>query len=108
MLVVTVTLHSAVTGEVTELGRMIIANDGTGSYERGNYDAKVARKGVTDNRELWHKPLRTARVENYPRWSYTIWELVRRALNGLYGGPSARGCGHRAMAQAAVEDKDAA
>jgi hypothetical protein len=30
MLVVRVELHSAVTGKVTELGRMIVANDGTG------------------------------------------------------------------------------
>lgn len=79
MIVVKVELHSARTGEISELGRMIIANDGTGTGKRGNYNVKVGRKGQTD-RELWHKPQRTGEVKDYPRLSLNIWHLVVRAL----------------------------
>lgn len=63
-----------------EIGRMTLTNDGTSEDpKRGNYTAKVMRRGTID------KVQRTARVEDYPRQSYSIWELVRRALNTTYG-----------------------
>lgn len=81
MIVVKVELHSAITGQVKLLGVMCIANDGTGSHKRGNYDAWVYRKGTeTSSRDV----LRTGRVENYPRISYSIWRLVLRALKSCY------------------------
>jgi hypothetical protein len=45
VIVVKVELHSAITGEVTEIGRMLIANTG-GTKKRGDYTAKVLRLGL--------------------------------------------------------------
>lgn len=83
MIVVKGELHSAITGNVTELGRAIIANTG-GTLDRGDYTTKVARKGCTDNRTLWEKPLREGEVTNYPRLSYSVWRLVIRALKSAF------------------------
>jgi hypothetical protein len=61
-----------------ELGRMKIANTGSsGDPKRGNYRVNLMRKG---NKTVQ----RTCRVDNYPRLSYPVWELVRRALNTLH------------------------
>jgi hypothetical protein len=83
MLVVTINLHSAITGEVSELGRMIIANDGSGDSEVGNYDVRLARKGVTDNRKIYHTPLREGRVLRHFRGKQPVWNLVKKALDSL-------------------------
>lgn len=85
MIVVRVELHSAVTGEITEIGTAIISNDGTGTNDRGNYDVKVARKQSAGNlRYMFHYPRRTGRVENYPRLKYCVWRLVIRALRSAF------------------------
>ena len=79
MIVVKVELHSAITCEITELGRMVIDNVG-GTRTRGNYRARVARKG----QELWEgmqKPQREGRIENHPRLSQSVWCLVAKALH---------------------------
>lgn len=76
MIVVKIELHSAVTGEVTELGRLHITNDGTGTPHRGHYD--IARFGRQRRRVL-----QTARVEDWPRKSYNVFRLLRRALEAL-------------------------
>ena len=73
MIVVKVELHSAVTGIVSEIGRTILVNDGTGTRSRGNYHVAVMRKGS-------RQTLRNGRVEDYPRLSYNVWRLVSRAL----------------------------
>lgn len=88
MIVVRIELHSAVTGEISEIGRMYIANDGTGSRRRGNYDALVMRRGAASPptwAEKVARAVRRSRVENYPRISLPIWELVRRALDAAFG-----------------------
>ncbi len=74
MIVVKVELHSANTGKVTEIGRMNISNDGTGSRTRGHYDVVMMRRKTTNTVQ------RRGRVQDYPRLSYTVWELVKRAL----------------------------
>lgn len=91
MIVVTIELHSAVTGGKQLLGRAIIANDGTAlSGKVGNYDVAVARKPDADNlAKTWAQPLRKARVENYPRLSYNVWRLIVRALLAAF--PEERG-----------------
>lgn len=62
-----------------ELGRMYITNDGTSKDpKRGNYKIKVVKKGTTD------KVSREGEVENYPRKSYPVWELVKRAIGSVY------------------------
>jgi hypothetical protein len=87
MIVVKIELHSAITRRVTELGRMVICNDGTGSAKRGNYDAYVLRKHFTEGQWLARPERvtgRQGRVEEYPRLSYTVWRLVLRALRSCY------------------------
>lgn len=58
MLVVKVELHSSITGEITELARLIIANDGTGDVKKGNYNVYRALKGQKTNVDLPSKPFR--------------------------------------------------
>lgn len=74
MILVKIELHSALTGKVTEIGHMRITNNGLGTQKRGDYDVEILRKGTTD------KVQRRGSVRDYPRLSYTVWELVRRAL----------------------------
>lgn len=69
-------LHSAITGQVSEIGRTLIYNDGTGTDSTGHYGVAVCRRGSKD----WHKPLRTGSVRDYPRLSYNVWRLVIRSL----------------------------
>lgn len=90
MLVVKVELHSAITQKITEIGRMVIWNDGTAeSAKRGNYDARVLRKPRQDSPyerlPMTRAPYtREGRVEDYPRLPYPIWRLVSRALRSCY------------------------
>lgn len=80
MLVVKIELHSAITGRVSELGRMQISNTGKGSYDRGDYAVEVLRRsGVTGGAVT-----RTGEVKNYPRLSYNVWRLVSRALRSAF------------------------
>jgi hypothetical protein len=74
VIVVKVELHSAITGEITEIGRTIIYNDGSGDALTGNYGVRVMRKGTTETIQ------REARVEKHARQSLPIWVLIRRAL----------------------------
>ena len=63
-----------------ELGRMTLSNVGVSANgKRGDYDIKLMRKGTKD------KVQRTAGISGYPRESYPVWELVRLALNQIYG-----------------------
>lgn len=86
MLVVKIELWASRTGEVRELGRMYIANDGTqGPGNKGSYDVKVCRKGSFEP-DSWEdiKTSRTGRVESYPRLSYNVWRLITRALRSAF------------------------
>lgn len=74
MIVVKIELHSAITGKVSEIGRMLIVNDGTGTHKRGNYNVGIMRRGTIKTVQ------KRGRVQEYPRLSYTVWELVRRSL----------------------------
>lgn len=95
MIVVKVELHSAITGKVTEIGRMLLGNDGTApDIARGNYDARVLRRREsTLDEALLDDPFaqwqdapttRTGRVESFPRLSYNVWRLVIRALKSAF------------------------
>lgn len=84
MIVVKVELHNANNGEISEIGRAIIFNDGSGTAERGNYGVRIGRKGNTLNAAILSHPQKQAKVLDYPRQSYTVWELVRRSLNAVY------------------------
>ena len=82
MIVVTVALHSAITGEKTTLGEMRISNVG-GSRDRGDYAVDVMRKGES---ALSGKSAVTRRgeVKNYPRLAYNVWRLVARSLKAAF------------------------
>lgn len=79
MIVVTVALHSAINGRVSELGRMVISNDGTGENTHGNYDVRLGRKGASLERVL-DQPQRRGRVERHARLAQSVWSLVAKAL----------------------------
>ena len=78
MIVIRIELHSAKTGNITELGRTYITNDGKGSHRKRNYDVRVCRKGKYDLTN--YKPLRIGRIEKFPSVSKNIWCLVIQCL----------------------------
>jgi len=89
MLVVKIEIHGAVSGRVSEIGRMLIGNVSSSYGKRGDYAVKVLRRrkqvlGPTDPKVMgqWKtaKVTRTGEVLNYPRLSYNVWRLVSRAL----------------------------
>lgn len=88
MLVIRVELHSAITGETTEIARALIYNKG-GTSDRGDYNAMTfkGRDGAAWTRAdilaAKGKPLRKAEVLNYPRKSLHVWNLVSRALTAM-------------------------
>ena len=83
MIVVRVELHSARTGEVTELARMHLANDaGQVTAKRADYDGKTFVGRSTEGLyrgEVSH----TGRVENWPRLDLHIWNLVQAMLTDM-------------------------
>lgn len=82
MIEITIRLHSAKTGEVTELGRMVICNDGTGDENRGNYNVYLGRKGANISRTR-DAPARTGRVEDHARKHLSVWVLANKAIESL-------------------------
>lgn len=72
MVIVKVELHSAITKRVTELTRMTIANDGTGTKTVGNYDVSVARTA------------RRGKVRGYRREAHHPFRLVMQALAATF------------------------
>lgn len=85
MLVVRVELHSAITGKITEIGRMIIANDATGTRTRGNYQTRVFKGRSTSQLDMGVVQRRGG-VFNWPRQARHVWNLVSAALTQMgYG-----------------------
>ena len=65
-----------------EIGRMIIANDGTSDSENiGHYDVWVGKRGDDDDDLVHDKPVRTGRVEKHARISKSVWVLIKKALD---------------------------
>jgi len=84
MLVVSIHLHSAKTGEKTLIGQTIIHNIG-GTHTSGNYEVKVGHKShVGDLKKVFHKPLRTGQVLGHARLSANVWTLVLKALSQAF------------------------
>lgn len=76
MIVINVELHSAITGEVSRLGKAVICNDGTGSMTRGNYKMKLY--GKTDSL------MRECALTNWPRKAKHVWQLIAAMLPLMY------------------------
>lgn len=101
MLVVKVELHSAVTGEITEIARSVIYNTGEGTVTRGDYKTFSLRgrdepvSPLPDPNAFDYAMLRVIRekaespiqnkgeVKNYPRKDLHVWNLVSRALTAM-------------------------
>ena len=90
MIVARLELHSAITGKVTELGVVRIANVG-GDSHLNDYEVRVQRRNERElpntpaDFEGWNKPTtRTGEVRQYPRLSYNVWRLVLRALKATF------------------------
>jgi hypothetical protein len=81
MIIVKIELHSAITGKVSEIGRMDIWNEGTGTEKRGNYGVGVHRRHGGRMGKAFQ---RKGQVQDYPRLSYNIWRLVSRAIRSAF------------------------
>ncbi len=107
MLAVTIQLISAVTGKVSTLGRMYIANDGTGTKTHSDYDVAVCRKGSFDLPSPMSvggaKATRTGKVTGYAREAFNVWRLIARAVIAAFPEERSQGAGtkttpdHRTM-----------
>lgn len=64
---------------VKHLGTAIIANDGTGTETRGNYNVRLSPRGAPLN------VYRRGRVEGFPRKGLGAWDLLYRALKSTVG-----------------------
>lgn len=95
MIVVSVMLHSAVTGETTEIARTVIHNVG-GDATNGDYEAFACRGRDKDalhknmlaviKGELPGYPIRHGRVNRHKRLKLHVWHLVAKALTSMgYG-----------------------
>lgn len=86
MIVVKIELHSAITGKLTNLGSMIINNDGTGTNLRGNYRARMyksSKRSVLNQHAQGHKPIRDVEIKDHPRESQPVQSLVLKALKAM-------------------------
>lgn len=79
MLVVRVELHHAMTREISEIARMHICNDATGTHLVGNYEGRTLR-GATKEELDRHKVQRRGIVLGYPRRDRHVFNLVTRML----------------------------
>jgi hypothetical protein len=83
MIIVKIELLSAIDNSISEIGRMYITNDGTGTSESGNYHCKIMRRGETSQSGgIW----KLGHVNNHHRKSLSIWTLVVKALGACMGG----------------------
>lgn len=73
MVVVTVELVSGITGEKKELGRMVIANDSTGSEDIGHYYGELVAEYGT----------RRFVRRNFHRKTSSVWTLIGSVLSKL-------------------------
>lgn len=87
MIIVRVELHSAITGQVTEIARAQICNIG-GTSTKGDYHVTSfcgRDKATLDKRQ----GQRSGHVLGYPRMSIYVWHLVARGLIAMgYAGKS--------------------
>lgn len=88
MIIVSVTLHSAVTGAKTELARMEICNDETGTLQSRNYFLRILRGRSAEQFDR-RVVQRTGELRNWPAEQLHIWNLVAAGLHRL--GYGARG-----------------
>lgn len=88
MITVSVELHSAITGQKTELARMMIDNVG-GNHQRGDYGCRTYRgrsEQDLDMAQIRDTATRRGEVKGHRRLSLHVWHLVAKALRTMdYG-----------------------
>ena len=76
MIITEMKLHSAITGQISTLVKVIIFNDGTGTFERGNYQWIIkGRNG---------RQMKRGNLQNWPRNSKPPLALLQRVINDAY------------------------
>ena len=89
MIVVRVELWSAITGERTEIARMLIANTGHGTANQGDYTGKTLRGRSTealDKSSASQTHTHQGKVLNHARRQLHVWHLVAKMLSSMgYG-----------------------
>lgn len=91
MIVVRVELWSAITGKVTELARMCIANSGdTANPNFGDYHCMTLKGRSKDQLDKAMRsgssPQRAVEVKHHARLREHVWNLVAKALTGMEYG----------------------
>lgn len=81
MIVVRVELHSAITGQVEELSRVVIDNIG-GTKSRGDYRVRAYRKGSALF-PLTKNVIREGAVNGHARLAEPVINLVAKALSAM-------------------------
>lgn len=93
MIVVKVELYSAVSGEQSEIARMVIDNIG-GTVHSGDYRVRTMRGRTREALEkyMWSvlhknaKPVKEGQVMGHPRLQQHVWNLVAKGLHAAgYG-----------------------
>jgi hypothetical protein len=78
MLVIKIELHSAITGKITEIGRMHIFNKGDSIDPKiGNYGVHIFRRGSKSSIN------RVGYVNGHRRLAKPVWNLVAKALKAV-------------------------
>lgn len=78
MIIIRVEVWSAITGKVTEIARMKIANTGTSkSVKLGDYEGYVLRKPAFTHRT------RKGSVKGHRRQDLPVWSLVGKMLKSM-------------------------
>lgn len=76
MIHVDMILHSAVTGQSSQLVKIVITNDGTGTMKKGNYDYAIRGKK--------NQLLKKGRIEGWSRQAKTPLALLQKVINTAY------------------------
>lgn len=89
MLIVRVELRSAITRKTTEIARMAIVNDGSGTAQKGDYIGCTYRgrnSNALQKAMLNQTVTRKGVVEGHPRLREHVWHLVSKMLKSMEYG----------------------
>lgn len=97
MIVIKVELWSAISGQKTEIARMVIDNIG-GTHQRGDYRCRTLRgrseEALAKAMLSMDRPeaiTRTGIIKNHPRLREHVWNLVAKCLTSMRYGIGEQG-----------------
>lgn len=82
MIVVKIELHSAITDEIKEIGRMVICNRG-GTRTKGEYSVDQLLPGTKLKPGCLDNPVRHGEVKDHLRLRKPVWNLLYKALKAI-------------------------